>query len=309
MRIRRRSRISTASGRTFLTIADNGKDASGAEQLYSTRTVLDIVGNQREVIDALGRVVMRYDYDLLKAKIHQASMEAGERWTLNDATGKPIRGWNSRNYVFRTEYDALHRPLKSYVQGGDPSELNPSVIAQEILVEQTIYGDSADAGLTAAQQAQANLRGKVFRHFDGAGIVVTDLYDFKGNSLRSSRQFASDYKNPPDWSQNPALEAETFSSATAYDALNRAIASTAPDGSVYRPTFSDRGSPGEGGRQSARRAGQWPAGLDAVRHEYRLRRQGPAHADPIRQRRRDGLRATTPRHSGSRISRPRGRSA
>ena len=228
-------------GRTFLTVADNGKDASGAEQLYNTRTVLDIEGDQREVIDALGRVVMRYDYDMLKARIHQASMEAGERWALNDATGKPIRGWNSRNYVSRAEYDALHRPLKSYVQGGDPSEQTSSVIAQEILVEQTIYGDSADAGLTAQQQAQANLRGKVLRHCDGAGVVVTDLYDFKGNSLRSSRQFASDYKNPPDWSQTPALEAETFSSATAYDALNRAIAATAPDGSVHRPTFGEAG--------------------------------------------------------------------
>ena len=61
-------------GRTFLTIADNGKDASGAEQLYSTRTVLDIVGNQRAVIDALGRVVMRYDYDMLK---HNPSGEHG----------------------------------------------------------------------------------------------------------------------------------------------------------------------------------------------------------------------------------------
>src|ERR1700684_1325028 len=110
---------------------------------------------------------MRYDYDMLKARIHQASMEAGERWTLNDATGKPIRSWNSRNYVFRVEYDALHRPLKSYVQGGDPLELNPSVFSQEILVEQTIYGDTADAQLTAAQQAQANLRGKAFRHCDG----------------------------------------------------------------------------------------------------------------------------------------------
>jgi len=228
-------------GRSFLTIADNGKDTGGAEQLYSTRTVLDIVGNQGEVIDALDRIVMRCDYDLLKSRIHQASMEAGERWTLNDATGKPIRGWNSRDYVSRTEYDPLHRPLKSYVQGGDPSELNPSVFGQEILVEQTTYGDSADSGLTAQQQAQANLRGKVLRHCDGAGVIVTDLYDFKGNSLRSSRQFASDYKNPPDWSQTPALEAETFSSATAYDALNRAIAATAPDGSVYRPTFSEAG--------------------------------------------------------------------
>ena len=71
------------------------------------------------------------------------------------------------------------------------------------------------------------------------GIVTTDLYDFKGNSLRSARQFAADYKNPPDWSQSPALETETFSSASAYDALNRAIAVTAPDNSVYRPTFNE----------------------------------------------------------------------
>ena len=37
-----------------------------------------------QVIDALGRIVMRYDYDMLGTRIHQASMEAGERWTLND---------------------------------------------------------------------------------------------------------------------------------------------------------------------------------------------------------------------------------
>ena len=226
-------------GRTFLTIADNGKDSKGNDQKYSTRTVLDIESNQREVIDALNRVVMRYDYDMLKTKIHQASMEAGERWMLNDVTGKPIRAWNSRKYVFRTEYDALHRPLKSFVQGGDPAEPNAKVLAQEILFERTIYGDSADTGLTELQQKQANLRTKIFRHFAGAGILTTDLYDFKGNSLRSTRQFAADYKNAPDWSQNPALETETFSSATAYDALNRAIAVTAPDKSIYRPTFNE----------------------------------------------------------------------
>ena len=159
--------------------------------------MLDIVGNQREVIDALGRVVMRYDYDLLKAKIHQASMEAGERWTLNDATGKPIRGWNSRNYVFRTEYDALHRPLKSYVQGGDPSELNPSVFAQEILVEQTIYGDSADAGLTAAQQAQANLRGKAISALRRRG-------NRRHRPLRFQGQFAAQQPPVRERLQEPA---------------------------------------------------------------------------------------------------------
>ena len=65
--------------------------------------ILDIEGNQREVIDAKDRVVMRYDYDMLGDRIHQASMEAGERWMLNDVTGKPLRAWDSRDHQFRTD--------------------------------------------------------------------------------------------------------------------------------------------------------------------------------------------------------------
>ena len=41
------------------------------------------------MIDAKDRIVMRYDYDMLGNRIHQASMEAGERWMLNDVAGKP----------------------------------------------------------------------------------------------------------------------------------------------------------------------------------------------------------------------------
>jgi Insecticide toxin TcdB middle/C-terminal region/Insecticide toxin TcdB middle/N-terminal region len=226
-------------GRTFLAIADNGKDAKGNDRKYPTRTVLDIEGNQREVVDAIGRVVIRYDYDMLGARIHQASMEASERWMLNDITDKPIRAWNARKYAFRTEYDELRRPLRSFVQGGDPSERNSKVLAQEILFEQTIYGDTPITGLTELQQKQANLRTKVFRHFDGAGTITTDLYDFKGNSLRSVRQFVRNYKNAPDWSQSPTLETEEFPTASSYDALNRAIAITAPDKSIYRPAFNE----------------------------------------------------------------------
>ena len=112
-------------GRTFLTIADNGKDQNGYDQQYPTRTVLDIEGNQRAVIDALDRMVMRYDYDMLGTRIHQASMEAGERWMLNDVAGKPIRAWNSREYAFRTEYDALRRPVQSFVRAAIPRSPTP----------------------------------------------------------------------------------------------------------------------------------------------------------------------------------------
>jgi hypothetical protein len=226
-------------GRAFLTIADNGKDASGADQKYATRTVLDIEGQQRAVIDTLDRVVMRYDYAVHGTRLHQTSMEAGERWMLNDVTGKPIRAWNSRKYAFRTEYDALRRPVRSFVQGGDSAERNPTLIPQPILYECTIYGDSADTGLTEAQQKQANLKMRALRRLDGAGVVVTDLYDFKGNSLHGSYQFASDAKNAPDWSGSPALESEVFTSVSAYDALNRIVASMTPDHSVFRPTFNE----------------------------------------------------------------------
>src|SRR5581483_3426504 len=150
---------------------------------------------------------------------------------LNDAVGKPVRAWNSRGFAFRTEYDHLRRPLKSFVRG--------EALPHEILFERTIYGESPETELSEAQRKQANLRGKAFRHFDGAGVVVTDLYDFKGNPLRSMRRFAREYKQALDWSQPQALGSRTFSSTTKYDALNRAIAVTAPDKSIYRPKFNE----------------------------------------------------------------------
>jgi RHS repeat-associated protein len=240
-------------GRPFLTVAHNRYERNGTtiDEKYATRVVLDIEGNQRKVRDAivqaddkLGRIVMQYDYDLLGNRIHQASMEAGERWMLNDVTGKPIRAWNSRSYNFRTEYDALRRPVKSFVQGGDPGELNPTVYAQPVLFEGTVYGDDSANGLNETQRTQENLRGKVYKQFDTAGVIISDGFDFKGNLLRSSRQFASDYKNTPDWAKNPALDAEVFISSTRFDALNRPIVVLTPHTgkippSTIRPVYNE----------------------------------------------------------------------
>ena len=67
-------------GRTFLTIADNG--AAGK---YETRVQLDIEGNQRSVTDARQRQVLVQDFDMLGTVIHSLSVDAGERWMLNNA--------------------------------------------------------------------------------------------------------------------------------------------------------------------------------------------------------------------------------
>ena len=108
-----------ALGRTILSIADNGADAAGTSRKYATRTLLDIEGRTRRTLDPLDRIVVVYDYDRLGRILHQESMDAGERWIISDVRGLPIRTWNSRHYVFRIEYDALRRPTRHFVRGGD----------------------------------------------------------------------------------------------------------------------------------------------------------------------------------------------
>ena len=59
-------------------------------------------------------------------------------------------------------------------------------------------------------------------------MLTTDEYDFKGNLLSSRRQLAQEYKATLNWAGTVPLEAETFTSRTRYDALNRPIQLVAP---------------------------------------------------------------------------------
>jgi RHS repeat-associated protein len=222
-------------GRTFLTIADNG--AAGK---FATHVELDIQSYQRSVTDALARKVMAYDYDMLGTRIHQASMEAGERWMLNDVTGKLIRAWDSRGHNFRTTYDALRRATGIYVQGTNANS-DPRTTAAEVLFQKTVYGEGQPDAL--------NLRTRVFQSNDTSGLVTNtghnaatgqdEGYDFKGNLLRSSRQFLADHKALADWSATPALLPEIFTSSTRYDALNRPTSAITPDGSIVVPSYNE----------------------------------------------------------------------
>ncbi len=211
-------------GRPFLTVADNGRDAEGRPQLFATRLRLDIEGNQREVINALGRIVMRYDYDMLGNRMHQSSMEAGQRWMLNDVTGKLIYNWDSRDHRFRTSYDALRRPLDAFLSTGD---------GPEQLIGRSVYGE------TQADPEANSLRGKIVQIYDQAGVVTSDAYDFKGNLLNSRNQLAVEYKATLDWSGAVPLEIQVYSSRTSYDALNRPVELTGPDNSVIRPSYNE----------------------------------------------------------------------
>ena len=195
------------------------------------------------MIDARQRVVMRYDYDMLGNRIHQVSMDAGERWMLNDVTGKPIRAWDSRGHVFRTEYDALRRPVRQFVRGTDATLSDPQVFGQDILFAKTEYGE----GKTNDQKL--NLRTRVFIQYDSAGIVTNtwrnpgtgndEAFDFKGNLLGGQRQLVHNYKSASDWTDpgQVELEKEVFLSGTRYDALNRPIELITPHTPAIPPSI------------------------------------------------------------------------
>lgn len=262
-------------GREVITIAHNRSD--GVDAKYLSFSKLDAEGKPLWVQDARGNRVMQYVTPPLPAGVHrfndpqnltpqgcapcydiagnllfQHSMDAGERWMLNDAAGKPLFAWNSRGFRSRAVYDALHRPTGIFVLVAGNTTLagvprNAGLPAErEVLVEKRVYGERHP-------DASANLRGKPYRVYDSAGVATSARYDFKGNLLTSNRRFGRDYKTIPDWSAlallndlsqiaaaaEPLLEpTPPLISHTTFDALNRPVTATAPDGSVYQPGYN-----------------------------------------------------------------------
>ena len=241
-------------------------------------------------------------------------MEAGERWILNDVTGKPIRAWDSRQHTFRTEYDPLRRPLRTFVTNADPAKPD-----QELLTERLVYGEQHPEG------EARNLRGRPYLHLDQAGVVTTEACDFKGNPLRGTRRLAREYKQVIDWGSidtvlpldlvvaldlatlqaalAPLVETESYTNVSTYDALNRPVP---VDCTAQRPAGRQRNiiQPAYNEANLLERLHVWLDLLDRThrtigrgrcaafsgrRKQYRLRRQGSAHADRLPQRRQHHL--------------------
>jgi RHS repeat-associated protein len=219
-----------ALARPFLTIDDNGPRGQ-----YETKNRYDIQNNIVAVTDAKAKLITTHRYNLLNEPIHTWNRDAGDRWSLSNATNNPIRGWDSRGQAVRTRYDVLLRARENYIKrGNDP----------EVLVAFTVYGEE-----TGTPEIH-NLREKVYQVYDAGGLNQSTTFDFKGNIVQRFRQYARAYNVTPDWSALPAaadiaaaaaplLETETFTHQAAYDALNRVVAMTTPDNSVVRPTYDE----------------------------------------------------------------------
>jgi len=229
-------------GRAVLTVVHNRRLDQGqvVEHLYPTRVVLDIKGNQRAVIDARGVYVLRQTFDMAGRVLYTTSPDAGQRWVMPDIGGKPIRRWNSRGHTLRHTYDAVRRPIGLWVR--DPAAVG------ETLAELAVYGESHP------QASERNLRGRLHRQYDGAGLSIAQRHDFKGNLHQAAHQLAVSYQHRPEWTvldglplsaldaaHAPLLELESFPSETTFDALNRPVTQTLPDGTEIHPEYNAAG--------------------------------------------------------------------
>ncbi|MET8049340.1 SpvB/TcaC N-terminal domain-containing protein [Streptosporangium sp. NPDC005286] len=218
--------IIDALGRTRCTLA-----RAGAE-VHATRTSYDVRGNVLKVTDQLGRTAFRYDYDLLNRALRVTGLDTGTMTTVSDAAGTVVETRDSRGCVSLREYDALNRPIRLWARDvpTDPVSLRQKVE----------YGDAAP---DAAAARSKNRLGRVWRHYDEAGLLTFDAYDFKGNVTRKTRRTIRDSALAAGWRANwaagnasAALESDDYPVTTAYDALNRVIRLRTPAGPDGRRT-------------------------------------------------------------------------
>jgi RHS repeat-associated protein len=215
-------------GRSVYTIEDNKfrNRISNLvqEEFYESLTTLDIASNRLAVRDARKLSVMRFANDMLNRVGASISMDAGQHHTLSDILGKPFYSWDSKGNRIHTVYDILHRPLQNEL-------LTSSNVT--IVYEKSEYG---------ANKIN-NQNEKLVTQYDKSGKVTCDAYDFKGNLLTTNRTFTADYAVDIDWTTPAAisLQAQSFTTRNEYDALNRVIKTTSPDGSVTSMKFNEAG--------------------------------------------------------------------
>ncbi|TGZ78084.1 hypothetical protein EX30DRAFT_366172 [Ascodesmis nigricans] len=223
------------TGAVIVTLAMNNLDrgdGTGVEKLrLARRQESDIAGNVRVVGDAMGRAVVRREVDMLGRIIEEVGMELGRTVVLRDIDGKAVRTWNERKELMQVRFDAVRRVVAVVVKMGGEN-------GQGKMVQRMEYGDDDDG----MRLGMRNARGRVVRSYDQAGVVDIAGYDFCGNAIEEKRRFAREYREVVDWARVdavPVLE-RGYTTTKRFDALNRCVEATMPDGSLVETRYDKR---------------------------------------------------------------------
>ena len=95
-----------------------------------------------------------------------ASPDTGTVATLAAVDGKPVWTRTALGQVVTRAYDALRRPVAVTVDDGTTARV----------VERVFYGEDLASGAVTA-----NAIGKPVLHYDEAGLLRADSYDFEGH--------------------------------------------------------------------------------------------------------------------------------
>jgi len=271
-------------GREVIAVAHNRfADANGRlkDEKYVTFTKLDAEGKPLWIRDARGNLVMQYItpakanndpgdampdnavpcYDIAGNLLFRHSMDAGDRWMLMDAAGKPMLAWDFNEFrgahgavipqkrIFLIDYDALHRPVAHWLTINN----GPSA-----LIEAFEYCDTGrpNGALNLDEAKRRNLIGQAVKHWDPGGLATVERIDLSGQAAHVTRTVVKVVPDPAlepqllDWNvavRNNLLESETFAQVAEYDALgrmtrlynwHRGVGSLV---AVYEPLYNRRG--------------------------------------------------------------------
>lgn len=229
-------------GRAICQVQRNGQDP--ATDAFVTRSTYDVRGNLLSVFDALGREAFIHAYDLLNRPLRVDSIDAGLRTSVLDAQGNLIEYRDSKGSIVLHQYDELNRPTGIWALNNSTQNLTRR--------EWIIYGEKS--GLADAKDR--NLLGKPYIHYDEAGKLTFERYDFKGNLTDKVRKVVSDAEIAGGWLANwtegqaandTKLEANSYQTGTAFDALNRPVTVTYPEdvtghAATLTPTYNRAGA-------------------------------------------------------------------
>jgi RHS repeat-associated protein len=229
-----------AFGRIIRAVERGGTDPGQ----WRTNTFEHDLANLIAATDALGRTAFRHVYDLGGVQLRTESIDSGTRWVIVDAAGREIERRDSKGALVLQSYDSLSRLRRWWARDltGEPVALR----------ERLVYGDDEDAGL--AEPAATNHLGALYRHYDEAGCITVERYDFTNNPVESTRQviadaailsafdglsstdpvptYRVDWQPPPGQSEQAhrasLLDGTEYRISTHHDALGRLLSVTYP---------------------------------------------------------------------------------
>ncbi|HYC32642.1 MAG TPA: RHS repeat-associated core domain-containing protein, partial [Gemmatimonadales bacterium] len=179
--------------------------------------------------DGRGVAALASRTDMMDRALYERSADAGERWTLLDAAGRPSHRWDAVGNHERYGYETAGRVRELVVEErGGPART----------ARRWRYGD--EPGVLDA--ALRNVRGRVIEQDDDAGRLVLDRYHLSGEPIEYRRELLADFSAAPDWSAAGGVAlAGAHRTRARFDASGRVVRQQPPDGTVREYVYAAAG--------------------------------------------------------------------